>query len=255
MAAQKAGKNGNSLKLGIMRNGYLIELCINLQKMARIAFILLFFSMNGMAQWKEYKLTQSGDTINRVGQDGKREGPWLNRVEALRGEPGFEEEGSYQKGRKEGEWRLYSLQGDLMAIENYRWGLKDGTCRYFTSDGSLKSEQGWKALDPDKEFDTVDVEDPDHPDTYKQVAIRNEGASIKHGLWRYYNTRTGMIIQEQAYQLGKLEPALSAPSSTVAKPLVDTPKISTKPKEVMEFEKKNEGKKRVKVRDGSTSGE
>ena len=166
--------------------------------MARIAFILLFFSMNGMGQWREYKLTQSGDTINRVGQDG--------------------------------------------------------TCRYFTADGSLKSEQGWKALDPDKEFDTVDVEDPDHPDTYRQVAIRNEGASIKHGLWRYYDTRTGMIIREQTYQLGKLEPALSAPSGNTVKSMVDTPKISTKPKEVLEFEKKNEGKKRLKVRDGSTSG-
>lgn len=211
---------------------------------------MLFFSVSGYAQeryqWKEYKLTQKGDTINRVDHLGRKQGPWVHHHDALRGEPGYEEEGWYENDRKEGEWRLYNLSGDLVGVENYKWGLKDGICRYFTMYGALRLEQSWKALNPDKLYDTIQVEDVDHLDTYKEVIIKNEGAAIKHGVWKYYGPN-GELLRSELYTLGKLEQE--------AKPdVVAEKKPVTKPKEVLEFEKKNAGRKKVKYRDGSTGG-
>ena len=99
-----------------------------------ISFLLILFSTSGYAQtfpWKEYKLTPKGDTINRLDNWDRKQGPWVHRVDKVRGEPGYEEEGWYVHNRKDGEWRLYSLAGDLVGTENYKWGLKDGICRYF----------------------------------------------------------------------------------------------------------------------------
>ncbi|MFM7839567.1 MAG: toxin-antitoxin system YwqK family antitoxin [Chitinophagaceae bacterium] len=177
-----------------------------------MCWILLFgilFSVWGRAQTKDYLLTSSGDTINRVDQQGRKQGPWVHHQESLRGEPGYEEEGMYLDGRKEGQWRIYNLMGDLTGVEQYRWGLKNGRCRYFNNAGELRLEESWKALNPDKIYDTVDVEDPDHPDQYRQVVIKNEGASIRHGDWNYYNPQTGLIIRTESYELGKLTTPLN----------------------------------------------
>ncbi len=103
---------------------------------------------------------------------GRKQGPWVHRYEALRGEPGYEEEGWYENDRKEGEWRLYSLSGDLVGVENYKWGLKDGICRYYTIHGELRLEQSWKALNPDKQYDTLIIEDVDKLDSYKTVVSK-----------------------------------------------------------------------------------
>ncbi len=214
-----------------------------------ILFLMLFFSLSGYSQyqWKEYKLTPKGDTINRVDHLGRKQGPWVHRYDKVRGEPGYEEEGWYENGRKDGEWRLYSLAGDLVGTENYKWGMKDGVCRYFTMHGELRLEQSWKAFNPDKEYDTIQVEDVDKLDSYKEVIIKNEGAAIKHGVWKYYG-ENGELLRSELYTLGKLEQeAKSTAANTEKKPVA-------KPKEVLEFEKKNSGKKKVKYRDGSTGG-
>lgn len=208
---------------------------------------MLLFSLPAISQWKDYRLNGNGDTLNRLDQADRKQGPWVNRYESIRGEPGYEEEGWYKNNRKEGQWRLFSLAGDLVGIENYRWGFKDGAAQYFTNHGSLKLEQGWKALNPDKEFDTIDVEDVDKLDSYHKVIVKNEGASLKHGLWKYYDTETGSLIRTENYVLGKLESEPKSNSTANS----EKKKIE-KPKEVLEFEKKNAGKKKVKVRDGRT---
>lgn len=144
----------------------------------------------------------------------------------------------------------FSLSGDLVGTENYKWGFKDGICRYYSMHGDLRLEQSWKALNPDKLYDTIDIEDPDKLDSYRTVVIKNEGAAIRHGVWKYYNTETGALQRTETYTLGKLESdptAGKAPASTEKKTI-------DKPKEVLEFEKKNQGKKKVKVKDGSTGG-
>ena len=205
---------------------------------------LQLMGLQGYSQWKSYTLSPNGDTLDCVDKQDRRQGRWVNHVDALRGEAGFDEQGVYVDGRKEGLWKIFSLQGDLIGVETYKWGLKDGVCQYFGMNGSLLREESWKALNPDKLYDTVVVEDLDHLDKYNTVVVKNEGAAIRNGTWKFYDPMTGMVSRTENYTLGKLEggsnpSAAAAPSKTVSKP-----------KEVLEFEKRA-GKKKVKVQDGS----
>jgi antitoxin component YwqK of YwqJK toxin-antitoxin module len=211
-----------------------------------ITFLLLLFAAPAFSQWKDYKINANGDTLNRVDMTGRKQGPWVNRFETMRGEPGFEEEGWYVHNRKDGEWRLFSLMGDLVGVEFYKWGLKDSVCRYYNKHGELRLEQKWKAINPDKAYDTLTIEDPDKFDTYRTVIVKNEGASLRHGTWKYYDSETGELSRTETYNLGELEKNKQPATTTTAK------KEVTKPKEVLDFEKKNAGKKKVKYRDGST---
>ncbi|HVM90240.1 MAG TPA: hypothetical protein VMT76_18770 [Puia sp.] len=218
--------------------------------MRPILLFLLFFSYKGYSQCKTYTLSDNGDTLNCIDHKNLKQGKWVVHHDELRGEPGFEEEGLFKDDRKEGAWRLYTLTGDLIGIEQYRWGNKDGINRYFSKTGELVREESWKALNPDKQYDTLEVEDIDHLDHYKTVVVKNEGVGLKHGEWKYYDPSTGMIYKTETYTLGKLEtPKVS--EKTVA--LSDSTKTPAKPKEVRDFEKKNKGKKKVKYVDGSVN--
>ena len=214
-----------------------------------LSIIFLFISMSSFAQWKDFTLTSKGDTLNRLDMQGLKQGPWKHHYDNVRGEPGYEEEGYYENNRKVGEWRIFSLMGDLVGIEHYKWGLKDGLCQYFTTGGEMRLEQSWKAFNPDKEYDTLTIEDPDKLDTYKTVVVKNEGAAIRHGVWKYYDPTTGSILKSERYMLGKLEEEAKTAAAEPAEK-----KAVPKPKEVQDFEKKNSGKKKVKYRDGSTGG-
>lgn len=218
--------------------------------MMKFIFILLLFcSVNSVAQWKDYRLINDGkDTINRIDQKGIKHGEWVVHVESVRGEPGYEEEGVFENNRKEGEWRIFNLMGDLIGIEYYRWGNKDGIAQYFDINGALRMEQGWKALNPDKAYDTIMVEDVDKLDSYYEVIVKNEGASLKHGSWKYYDPATGSVVRTENYMLGKLEGDKNTASAEPAKA-----KKVPKPKEVVEFEKKTKGKKKIRYQDGSTN--
>ncbi|RYZ87864.1 MAG: hypothetical protein EOP04_10685 [Proteobacteria bacterium] len=216
--------------------------------MKSILAVMLFFSATSFAQWKDYRLINDGkDTINRVDQNGIKHGEWVVRVESVRGEPGYEEEGVFLNNRKEGEWRVFNLMGDLIGIEHYRWGNKDGVAQYFDINGALRAEQGWKALNPDKAYDTLMVEDVDKLDSYHEVIVKNDGAALKHGVWKYYDPASGSVIRTETYMLGKLE---GDNSSAAAEPAEK--KAVAKPKEVLEFEKKK-GKKKIRYQDGSTN--
>jgi antitoxin component YwqK of YwqJK toxin-antitoxin module len=217
--------------------------------MKSLLFLLLFCSVNTFAQWKDYRLTNDGkDTVNRIDQRDQKQGEWIVRVEHVRGEPGYEEEGVFINNRKEGEWRVYNLMGDLIGVENYRWGNKDGTAQYFDMSGQLRAEQSWKALNPDKVYDTFVVEDINKLNSYREVIVKNEGASLKHGTWKYYDPASGSVVRTETYTLGKLEgdntAAISEPAEKKAVP---------KPKEVVDFEKKAKGKKKIRYQDGSTN--
>jgi antitoxin component YwqK of YwqJK toxin-antitoxin module len=209
--------------------------------------ILQIHSGKGYAQCKDFTISPKGDTINCTDNQDKKQGKWVNHIDELRGEPGYEEEGLYKNGRKEGTWRLYSLQGDLIGVEFYKWGNKDGVCQYFGINGSLLREESWRALNPNKAYDTLTIEDIDHLDKYKTVIVKNEGVAIKDGTWKFYDPSTGMVQRTETYTLGKHEVAKSTQTTADAK----ASKTATKPKEVLEFEKKI-GKKKVKVQDGST---
>ncbi len=216
-------------------------------------FIGLFTTVLAQAQLKEYTIGVKGDTLNGIDKGGKKQGKWVVRIDEVRGEPGYEEEGIYIDDRKEGSWRKFTLVGDQFAVENYHWGFKDGASQYFNLNGDLVKEESWRAFNPDKAYDTVDVEDVMRPDHYTKVVIKNEGASLKNGSWKYYDPATGFITKTETWTLGKLDQSDSKAAATTKKPVSDSAAAArAKPKEVLDFEKKNTGKKKVKVRDGST---
>ena len=109
------------------------------------------------------------------------------------------------------------LQGDLTGLEFYHWGNKDGNCQYFNSSGALVREESWRALNPDKLYDTLEIEDIDHLNEYKTVIVKNEGVAIRHGAWKFYDPSTGMINKIQTYTMGKLEIPKSDPAGDSTK--------------------------------------
>ncbi|MBY0482031.1 MAG: hypothetical protein K2Q21_11795 [Chitinophagaceae bacterium] len=221
--------------------------------------LILLICSGSDGQCRTYKISAKGDTINCTDINGLKQRLWAVHVDPLRGEPGYEEEGSFVNGKKENVWRRFNLMGDLIAIENYRWGNKNGKCLYYNLMG-LEHEESWKALNPAKAVDTIDVPDPKFPDKYEKVIVKNEGNSLKHGNWKYYNPAYGTVLKTETYVLDelqtdkpdsdhKIDSAIILVDSASVKPLE---KAKPKPKEVEEFEKKNKNKKKITVRDGKT---
>ena len=84
-----------------------------------LSFLLI--SINSFGQWKDYIISVRGDTLNRVDMGGKKQGPWVVHVDAVRGEQGYDEQGYFLDDKKDGLWVRFSLMGDKIAEENYRW--------------------------------------------------------------------------------------------------------------------------------------
>ena len=89
---------------------------------------------------------------------------------------------------------------------------------------------------------------------------KNEGNSLKHGTWKYYNPNLGNLLTTETYILDQLQTgdqqtinnkvvSEDGIDSTLAKP---ADKSKTKPKEVEDYDKKNKNKKKITVRDGKT---
>lgn len=222
--------------------------------------LFLFVSVNVFAQCKTYKIGVKGDTLNCIDKQDSKQGKWIIHTESLRGEPGFDEEGEYKNDKKEGAWRKYNLMGDILAVENYKWGYKNGTCRYFSLAG-IEREENWKAVDPENPYDTVEVPDLDDPYKVEMKVIKIEGTSVKHGTWKYYDPASGAITKTEDYFLDKLQdPRKKLLQNTAANnTATDTTETSAKadakkvkPQAVLEYEKKNSNKKKIRVRDGHT---
>ena len=231
--------------------------------MRLIVVLFLLISTSGIAQWKNFIISPKGDTLNRVDMKGKKQGPWSVHVDNLRGERGFEEEGYYQNDMKEGTWKKYSLEGVKIAEENYRWGKLNGKQKYYTFNGGLLREENWRAIDPANAFDTVAVYDINDPSKITgTVVVKNDGVALKHGRWIYYDPRQGSVEGTEFYVMNKLRTDEGdmvgdddikplAISNGKTKPDTAGKKI-TKPQAILDYEKKNAGKKKVKTRDGST---
>jgi antitoxin component YwqK of YwqJK toxin-antitoxin module len=216
---------------------------------------LILISFSSIAQHKSYRLSGKGDTINIVDKNDLKQGRWVVKVPRVRGEPGYEGEGIYKDGKKEGLWRAYTLMGDLFAIERYRWGNKDGVNQYFDIAG-LTRQETWKAVNPEYPYDTIDVYDPIDPTKIRRQIVKVEGSSVKHGTWKYFDSKSGTITKTENYILNKLEDPMQkamaeSGSSTSANEKTAKAPVKTKPKEVEAFEKKI-GKKKIKVIDGRT---
>jgi hypothetical protein len=235
--------------------------------MRYLIVLLLLTSVHSFAQWKTYTIGPKGDTLNRVDLSGKKQGPWVVQVPELRGERGYEEEGYYLNDQKEGMWRKFSMEGDMTAVETYHLGMKHGRCLYFTNAGEPLREESWKAIDPNSPYDTVDIRDVNDPSRIvRKEIIKVEPASYKHGKWVYYDPMTGTIDRTEQWVMNKpktdeitaqtgddLAPIDVAGSDSTGKKDAK-PVEKKKPQAVLDYEKKNSGKKKVKVRDGQTGG-
>jgi len=219
--------------------------------------LLIITGLQVTAQCKTFKLSSKGDTLNCIDKNDKKRGKWVQHVDPLRGNPGYDEEGSYVDDRREGLWRRYNLLGDLLAIQNYKWGNLDSISQYFTVAG-LEREESWRAVNPDNAYDTLEVQDLNDPNKYETVIVKNDGKAMKHGTWKWYRPGSMSIINTKVYFFNKERlPGTKGnagdgtdSSATAKKP---EPK-KVVPKEVEEFNKKNSGKKSTKVRDGKTGG-
>ena len=231
--------------------------------MRYLLIIFLLISFNGFSQCKTYIIGVYGDTLNCTDMKGMKQGRWVNQLPPLRGEPGYEEQGAYINDKKEGKWQQFTLDGDLLAIENYRWGNKNGKSFYYTRVGQPIREESWKAVNPDDPYDTVDVYDLKDPSKVMDRAIiKLDGHTLRHGTWKFFDPDFGTVIKTENYKLDKLVTAaeldelapIDISTGSTAKAVSDTAgkKSTVKPKTVLEYEKKNSGKKSVKVRDGRT---
>ena len=234
--------------------------------MRYIFFLFLLISINGFAQCKTYRLGSKGDTLNCIDMKGQKQGRWINEMPPLRGEKGFEEQGVYINGKKEGQWQQFTLDGDLLAIENYRWGNKNGRSIYYTPFGQPIREESWKAVNPDNPYDTVNIYDLVDPrKVLRRDVIKLEGHTLRHGAWKFFDPDFGTVIRTEQYKLDKLVVAgavedelapidISTGAAAKTKQPADTTgkKTLAKPKTVLDYEKKNSGKKSIKVRDGRT---
>jgi hypothetical protein len=200
------------------------------------------------AQCISYSLSDKGDTLNCVDTAHHRTGPWVIHVDELRGEPGYEEEGMYKMDVKDGIWRRYDLQGDMLAVEHFKFGSKDSLQEYFLPSGDRLREESWLAVDPRNPFDTVTVyDDPHNPFRSERKVVKLDASCVRHGTWTYFDPSTGSVEKTEHYVLGKLQGGV----------LADAPQNNPdakKPQAVQDYEKKNSGKKKIKVRTGETGG-
>ena len=232
--------------------------------MRYIFSLVLFISIGAKAQWKDFIIGTKGDTLNRVDLKGRKQGPWIVKVPEIRSERGYEEEGYFMNDKKEGRWVRYSLEGDKLAVENYRWGQKNGRCEYYNNVEDLVRVENWRAIDPQNPYDTVRVVDPNDPSkTLRYEVVKVESATVKHGIWKFYDPATGKVEKTEKWVMDRLKTkedddentiAATDGNSTTTTQKTEEKKKVPKPKEVVEFEKKNAGKKKVKYRDGNTGG-
>ena len=212
---------------------------------------ILIISSNCMAQCATFRLNASGDTLDCTDLNGKKQGKWVVHVESLRGEPGYEDEGEFENDKRTGPWRRYNLTGDLIALENYRWGNKDGDSYYFNIYG-LEHEEFWHATNPLYPYDTVYVPNVNDPDKYEMKIVKVEATTVKHGNWRYYDAETGTLIKTESYLFDKLQEVKAGPGGGGTSGSAAVPaSASGKPKEVQQFEKKIAKKKKIIIRDGT----
>lgn len=144
----------------------------------------------------------TGDNLNKTDARNRKQGLWFYKHEARMGEPLTYEYGSYYNDRKTGTWTRLDAQQELLATENYTNGVLNGSAQYYEN-GRLVCIGTYRGLNPDMPYDSIWVT---NPETYidSLVVLPSEIGYTKHGLWRYYDTRTGHLTKEEEYQVDNL---------------------------------------------------
>ncbi|MEQ1553535.1 MAG: hypothetical protein ABL929_05115 [Ferruginibacter sp.] len=218
-----------------------------------ISFCFTFITINFVsAQLKSYKIGVHGDTLNKVDKNGLKQGKWVIHTEPLRGEEGFEDEGIFKDGKKEGVWRHYTLTGDAIGFETYLHGGKDGKQQYYTPYGELLREESWKGFNPDAPNDTIPIYGTGSNEIISYKIQKAEPYSVKQGTWRYYESFTGKLLKTEEWDRNNIV-VPNAPKKEVTQTTTTTQKKKVaKTPEMLEWERKNKGKKKA-IRSGETS--
>ena len=124
----------------------------------------------------------------------------------------------------------------------------------------LIREESWRATNPEHPYDTVRVYRLDNPDKYDLKIIKVDASTVRHGTWTYYDPERGTITKTEEFVIDQLitnkksTAGLNTSKDSTSKTPPDSISIANKnkPPEVLEYEKKNSNKKRIKVRDGAT---
>lgn len=159
----------------------------------RIAFACFLVLLGVKLQAQETK-------FNQKDEKGLPQGQWVVQIPARMGEDAYAEWGTYEHGRKWGLWYRFDGEERVTAIERYKNGVLDGEVQYFES-GLLFCVGNYRGLNPLYAYDTIYVVDPVSFQEIRRI-IPTERGSLKHGLWRYYDIRSGRLIREVDYQLG-----------------------------------------------------
>ncbi len=209
-------------------------------------FFCLLISNTVIAQ--KITISENGDTLNKINAKGKKIGKWVIDVPELRGEPGYVEEGEFVNGEKDGVWRKYSTVGDLIGLEYYILGGKAGVQKYFDYLGRLERVENWRAYNPDAPYDTIPIYGTGNGEIVSFKIVKSQPYSVKDGKWKYYNPETGALVKTENWDRNVLI-LPDEPQKSVAN---EKPKKIDKTPEMLEWEKKNRGKKGA-LRDGQTS--
>lgn len=127
--------------------------------------------------------------------------------------------GRYVKKQKEGNWKLWNEQGVLLADENFKDSLNDGTCKYFYPNGSVLKVENYKSGLKDGGFIEYyengkkraegsclhDEKDGPYKSYYESGNAETEGRYVKglqDGTW-YYSYKTGKPEVTMVYRMGK----------------------------------------------------
>lgn len=161
--------------------------------------------------------------LNHVDNKGNKQGTWLVKQEALRGEPAMTSVGTYKNNKKVGTWYQIDAEGRPISILKYKNNVLDGESKYFEN-GELVCIGQWRGLNPEVAFDTVWVYNPE-TDIETQVTVPTEQGSLQHGIWKFYNPETGQLVKEELYQVGEM---------VKRKEFVSQPSLSEERKKQME---------------------
>ncbi|MBL7711919.1 MAG: hypothetical protein JNL13_05630 [Chitinophagaceae bacterium] len=164
----------------------------------RIVLFLLLLLRCGLAGAQ----SKDGKEINQADVQGRPHGLWYTSKPALRGEPSEAVFGSYDHGQKTGLWYISDGIGNLVSIETFKLGVRDGEAKYFDN-GHLTSVGHYRGLNPTVAMDTVLIVDPITGDE-KLVSVPTERGSVRHGSWRFYDELSGRLVREEYYQIDEL---------------------------------------------------
>jgi antitoxin component YwqK of YwqJK toxin-antitoxin module len=197
---------------------------------------------------KSYKLNADGDTINKIDSKDRKQGKWVITKEPLRGNPGYEEEGIYKDNLKEGVFRKYSTDGDILGYETFLHDAKEGSQQYYTNLGVLEREESWRAFNPEHPNDTIPIYGTGSGEIIEYKIQKAIPYSVKHGVWKYYDPVNGELLVTETWDRNvKVVPKPKETAvATTGKSLDGVKKKVAKTPQMLEWEKKNKGKKVIK---------